>query len=386
VSAAGTACVVVNRVPSDERGVRSVTLAISKALHVPAAEVPPLLSQVPVTLPRRFDQASAEDLARTLATLGATSEIVRKAGPVTSCAAHDRLEASAHCSRCDAPQCALCCASEGSVCSKCRRTAQRRRAFFHLRVTFLLGVLVIVVLWAMRDATRRKARADWAKTLTVAIVVLRAGTVDPSLTEKLRDRMTALEQRLTDEYRRHGGAARVPFRLELYGPVDITSGPPRQPQEGIVDLMRYTFDLWRYVRSVNRRADLSASTVDSSIYVVTRPARAGRLSMVEGTSVEGGKIGIVEVDLDDDMADFALFVAAHELLHTLGATDKYDAHGRAAVPTGLAEPERVPLYPQRFAEVMARNVPLGPTTERAPSTLDELRVGEATAREIGWLK
>ena len=372
--------------PSDERASRSVALAVSKALHVPAADVPLLLANLPVTLPRRFEDADAREIVSTLAALGADTETAQRSGAVTHCADHLELEASARCGRCDVPRCALCCAAGEAVCIRCRGKAQRSRVFFHLRLTFLLGVLAIVVVWALRDVTRRKARTDWTETLTVAIVVLRVGPIDAALTEKLRDRVHALEQRLADEYRRYGGASHAPFRVELYGPLDVPSSTPEQPREGIVDLVRYTFDLWRYVRDVNRRAALSASTVDSSIYVVARPARDGRPALVEGTSEEGGTIGIVEVELDEDMADFALFVAAHELLHTLGATDKYDAHGRAVVPAGLAEPERIPLYPQRFAEVMARNVPLGPTTERAPSTLDELRVGEATAREIGWVR
>jgi hypothetical protein len=35
---------------------------------------------------------------------------------------------------------------------------------------------------------------------------------------------------------------------------------------------------------------------------------------------------------------------------------------------------------------MARNVPLSPTSERPPETLDELSIGAETAREIGRLK
>ena len=79
-------------------------------------------------------------------------------------------------------------------------------------------------------------------------------------------------------------------------------------------------------------------------------------------------------------------VAAHELLHTLGASDKYGSAGEALFPQGFAQPERTPLWPQPGAEVMARNVPLGPGRERPPETLAELYVGETTAREIGWLR
>jgi hypothetical protein len=106
---------------------------------------------------------------------------------------------------------------------------------------------------------------------------------------------------------------------------------------------------------------------------------------VEGVSQQGGWVGIVEVELDESMVDFALFVATHELLHTLGASDKYDANG-TIVPDGLAEPDRSPLYPQRFVEVMARHRPIAPGHEVPPDSLTELRVGAVTAREIGWLQ
>ncbi len=108
--------------------------------------------------------------------------------------------------------------------------------------------------------------------------------------------------------------------------------------------------------------------------------------MIEGSSQHGGWLGSVTVELNRDMVDFTLFVAAHELLHTLGATDKYDAAGRTQVPDGLAEPDRTPLYPQIRAEVMARNRVLQPGQERPPDTLAELGVGPATAREIGWVR
>ena len=92
------------------------------------------------------------------------------------------------------------------------------------------------------------------------------------------------------------------------------------------------------------------------------------------------------MELAPDMVDLTLFVVAHELMHTLGATDKYDASERAVVPAGLVEPNRQPLYPQAFVEVMARNRPISQSAEAVPQTLDELGVGEVTAREIGWLR
>ena len=49
-------------------------------------------------------------------------------------------------------------------------------------------------------------------------------------------------------------------------------------------------------------------------------------------------------------------VIAHELLHTFGATDKYDpADNMPRHPDGFAEPDARPLFPQRLAEIIMNN-------------------------------
>jgi hypothetical protein len=84
------------------------------------------------------------------------------------------------------------------------------------------------------------------------------------------------------------------------------------------------------------------------------------------------------------VVDFALIVAAHELFHTIGATDKYDAQGNTSIPAGLVEPDKVPRYPQDYVEIMARFRPTSATAGELPDTLGDLAVGPVTAREIGW--
>jgi hypothetical protein len=123
--------------------------------------------------------------------------------------------------------------------------------------------------------------------------------------------------------------------------------------------------------------------------VALRRPRRAEVTLAEGRSQQGGRVGIVEVELDTDAegAQLPLVVVAHELLHTLGATDKYDvATGRSLVPLGLAETDRVPLYPQRYAEIMSRNRPISATEEKVPDGFAQIAVGPATAREIGWIR
>ena len=52
-------------------------------------------------------------------------------------------------------------------------------------------------------------------------------------------------------------------------------------------------------------------------------------------------------------------VIAHELLHTVGATDKYDpAANESSPPEGYAEPDKIPFFPQTFVGLMAGRIPL----------------------------
>src|SRR5262249_13663921 len=108
-------------------------------------------------------------------------------------------------------------------------------------------------------------------------------------------------------------------------------------------------------------------------------------TLPHSTGLEKGMFGFVNVFADRSMQETNLVVTAHELLHTLGATDKYDlATNRPSLPSGFAEPDRQPLYPQSFAELMAGRIPISPTEATIPSSLSSVVVGPATAAEIGW--
>ena len=50
------------------------------------------------------------------------------------------------------------------------------------------------------------------------------------------------------------------------------------------------------------------------------------------------------------------------------------------------DPRQQPLYPQKYAELMAGRRLLAPDRWRQPASLDEVVVGPATALEIRWVK
>jgi hypothetical protein len=103
--------------------------------------------------------------------------------------------------------------------------------------------------------------------------------------------------------------------------------------------------------------------------------------------LQQGLVGIVNVFASESQAETNNFVIAHEMLHTLGATDKYDLrNNRPMFPEGYADPERQPLYPQPMAEIMGGRIPVNENAAVIPYSLAHVLVGPYTAEEIRWIR
>jgi len=99
--------------------------------------------------------------------------------------------------------------------------------------------------------------------------------------------------------------------------------------------------------------------------------------------LQKGMVGIVNGYASRRHRGTNNFIIAHEFLHTLGATDKYSAiDGHPIGPEGLGEPDRQPLYPQRYAEIMGGRIALARDDSVIPQSLKYAVVGALTASEI----
>ena len=108
-------------------------------------------------------------------------------------------------------------------------------------------------------------------------------------------------------------------------------------------------------------------------------------SVPHSAGLEKGLIGVVYAYAARRAEGPNSVVIAHEILHTLGATDKYDpATLQPLFPQGYAEPERNPRFPQCRAEIMAGRRALSEREAEMPGSLDETVIGPQTAREIHW--
>lgn len=99
-----------------------------------------------------------------------------------------------------------------------------------------------------------------------------------------------------------------------------------------------------------------------------------------------GRYGIVKAYARRNLQPTNHVVFTHELLHVLGATDKYVmSTGEPIHPDGFAAPNQVPLFPQSHAEIMGGRKPVDFGRSVMPGSLRDCRIGRLTAAEIGFL-
>ena len=124
---------------------------------------------------------------------------------------------------------------------------------------------------------------------------------------------------------------------------------------------------------------------DIKMYVLYfNPDQTERLDHSLG--LQKGLIGVVHAYSSEKLEEKNNVVIAHEFLHTVGATDKYDlATGYPLFPQGYADPEKEPLHPQELAEIMAGVLPIADTEYEMPESLDECIISRLTAQEINWV-
>lgn len=249
----------------------------------------------------------------------------------------------------------------------------------------LLLVLVGLLVYAALDRARRSARREWQRPLSVALVLLQVGEVEPDALARLRERVEHLEGVLEREFARYGGDFR-PIVFQQFGPVpEVSAVPVPVAEPSLWQSLSLSLALGAFARDNDRAAGLTSDDFDGKIYVRLSTPRSQRRSLVEGLGEDGGRIAVTSLELREDSADFGLFVVAHELFHLLGAADRYGPDGLALLPDGLGDPALTPRYPQRRTEVMARGRVIEPGVEVPPAQLEELSVGSRTALEIGWL-
>jgi hypothetical protein len=250
-----------------------------------------------------------------------------------------------------------------------------------LRIGFLLVVLLIVAAQAWMD---RFSTTRWQHTVFVGAFPVSADASPVTadyLAQLDQGKIDQVSDFVTAEAHRYGVTVDEPIELHLY-PTLAAAPPALEPGAGVFTRILWSLRL-RYYR-YRMLAAVSPRPQIAMFLLYHDPALASRLPHSAG--LQRGLTAVVHLFASRSQEAQNRIVMAHELLHTFGATDKYElATGLPKYPEGFAEPQLFPRYPQQLAEIMAVRTPLSATDAQMPDGLEDERVGTLTAREIGWL-
>ncbi|MFY0657029.1 MAG: hypothetical protein JXR12_09790 [Neptunomonas phycophila] len=250
-----------------------------------------------------------------------------------------------------------------------------------LRIVVLLTVLVFVGLNAYLSKIRT---TDWQESLWVVVYPINAdGTslTDQYIASLNQDTFNDIEAFFDREAKRYRLGLDKPVRVFLSD--ELHAQPPEPPiKPSILDNILWSLQMrfWSWSKD-----NWHGPAPDVRIYMrFFSPDNQPVLRHSLG--LQKGLIGLVNAFADSEQQGQNNLIAAHELLHTVGASDKYDPKTNWPIwPDGYAEPTKEPLFPQSEAEIMGGRVQVSPSIALIPPSLSHAVIGSATAIEINWL-
>jgi len=251
--------------------------------------------------------------------------------------------------------------------------------FKAVRITILLFVLFMVAMGTWLTQVRS---TDWNNSLWVKVYPINGDGSETSeryIAGLNVDTFAGIETFLAREVRRYGHSLERPVRIELG--TQVREQPPELPAEPkLLSIMAWSLKMRWWAATVTDSQD----DIDPDVRIFVRYHRPDfAVTLENSVGLQKGMVGIVNGYASRRHRGTNNVIIAHEFLHTLGATDKYSPlNGHPVGPDGIAEPDRRPLYPQRFAEIMGGRIALAEDDSEIPSSLKYAMIGGLTASEI----
>lgn len=255
--------------------------------------------------------------------------------------------------------------------------------FEFLRKFSLLMLLFVVGLSTYLSAQNA---TDWQETLWVEVYPINGDGLETTtsyIDSLATDDFVGIERFMEREAGHYNITLERPVRMVL-GP-EVAEQPPTPPfGANFFRIGAWSLELrWWAHRMTNH---LDSPTPDIKLFLVYfDPDHKDILEHSVG--LQKGRLGIVNVFANRKQLRTNNFVIAHEMLHTLGASDKYGPPYMLPVyPEGYAEPDKLPLYPQTMAELMGGRIAVSDTEAVMPESLRDTTIGPESALEIRWIQ
>lgn len=253
-------------------------------------------------------------------------------------------------------------------------------SFRNLRIVFLLALLAVVLIYTQEQ---KRSTTSWYKPVTVVIFPINGdGAAE---TAAFINRLTVEAFQDIDEFfarssRDYALIARQPIETALGKEIDAL--PPQPPSSGgMLSAILYSLKLryWAYQHT----PDNISNTNRIRLYLLYHQ-NSQNIALPHSLGLQKGLIGVVHAFADHAQHSQNAVIMAHEIMHTVGATDKYDQRLMPIYPHGYVEPDRQPLYPQPYAEIMAGRMAVSADKAQIPNSLRAVKVGTSTAKEVNW--
>jgi len=252
--------------------------------------------------------------------------------------------------------------------------------FRAIRIFVLLFILATVSYSGYRA---RIQSVEWKYTLMVNVYPINgdgSALSDAYINSLSVEEYQSIEKFMLSAAEHYGKKQNASIQIRLQN--RINAKPPAPPEDAnVLQIMWWSlkFRWWAY-----RHAKVQGPGTQVRLFVQYFDPQVRQTH--RSTALQEGLIGQVNVFASAEMREQNNVVIAHEFLHTLGATDKYDLRNDLPIfPDGYAEPERQPVHPQRMAEIMGGRIPLSEYDAVIPSHLNRVVLGAKSAQEINFL-
>ncbi len=251
--------------------------------------------------------------------------------------------------------------------------------FKAVRISILLFVLFFVAVSTWLTQARS---TDWNNSLWVKVYPIN-GDNSAESAEYIQGLSVAdfegIESFIEREAGRYANRISRPVRIELGQPVSAQP-PALGDKPNALSVMLWSLKMRWWAGSITDDQD----RIEPDVRIFVRyHAPQENIVLENSVGLQKGMVGVVNGYASRRYRGANHVIIAHEFLHTLGATDKYrPIDGQPVDPDGLAEPDRKPLYPQRYAEIMGGRIALAANDAVIPKSLKYAVIGPLTAREI----
>jgi hypothetical protein len=254
--------------------------------------------------------------------------------------------------------------------------------FRNLRIFTLLVILAVTAFYTSHQYVFTR---NWSKTLKVVVFPIN-GDAHPATSRYIKalqvKNFMSINQWAYKQAKHYNLPVDRPFEMLLGQTVTVL--PPQLPKNSsLISVLFWGLKIrwWAF----NNTPDNESNLERIRMFVVYQQGEKGK-ALPHSLGLQKGLMGVVYAYAQNKQNKQNNIVIAHELLHTVGASDKYDATGLPIYPEGYAQAKRQPLYPQRKAEIMAGHIPSSKNKSKMAPSLKRVVVNHFTAGEINWIQ